>query len=85
MPDYDSLAPRPRFCYRILDTLITRETTKQFFGGKTSAQCYAPTNKAKEEAKHDFYKQLQAVMEQVPLRDVKIVTNAKVGTDNTGR
>ena len=47
---------------------------------------YAPTNEASEEEKEDFYKELQAVLEQVPGRDVKIVMgdiNAKVGTDNT--
>jgi len=54
----------------------------------TVIQCYAPTNEAKEEEKDDCYQQLQAVMEQVPHRDVKIVMgdmNAKVGTDNMGR
>ena len=54
----------------------------------TVTQCYAPTNEATEEAKNDFYEELQAVMEQVPRRDVKMVVgdmNAKVGTDNTDR
>jgi len=54
----------------------------------TVIQCYAPANEAMEEEKDDFYEQLQAVMEQVPRRDVKIVMgdmNTKVGTDNTGR
>ena len=32
----------------------------------TVTQCYAPTNKATEKEKEDLYKQLQAVMKQVP-------------------
>ena len=54
----------------------------------TILQCYAPKNEATEEAKDDFYDQLEMVLEQVPCRDVKIVIgnmNAKVGIDNTGR
>ena len=47
-----------------------------------------PTNEIAEEAKDDFYDQLQMVLEQVPCKDVKIVMadiNVKVGMDNTGR
>lgn len=32
----------------------------------TITHCCAPTNKAAEEAKVDFYEQVQAVLEQVP-------------------
>lgn len=50
--------------------------------------CYVPINEASEEAKNNFYEELQAVLEQVPGRDDKIVMgdmNAKVGMDITGR
>ena len=51
-------------------------------------QCYAPTNAADIEAKEEFYEQLQAVMDRIPKRDMKILMgdiNAKVGADNTDR
>ena len=54
----------------------------------TVIQCYAPTNAAEIEEKESFYDQLQAVMDKLPRRDLKIVMgdlNAKVGTDSTNR
>ena len=54
----------------------------------TVIQCYAPTNAAETEEKETFYDQLQAVMDKLPRRDLKIVMgdlNAKVGTDSTNR
>ena len=54
----------------------------------TILQCYDPLNEATEDAKDDFFDQLQMVLEQVSCRDVKIVMgdmNAKVEMDNTGR
>ena len=54
----------------------------------TIIQCYAPTNAADEEVKEEFYDQIQAIMENAPKRDLKILMgdiNAKVGSDNTGK
>ena len=51
-------------------------------------QCYAPTNAATMEEKEDYYEQLQATLDKVPKRDLKIVMgdmNAKVGIDNEAR
>ena len=48
-------------------------------------QIYAPTND--EEEKKDNYNRLQAVIEGLPNKDLKIImgdANAKVGEDNTG-
>jgi len=54
----------------------------------TVIQCYAPTNAAETEEKEAFYEQLQAVMDKMPRRDLKILmgdVNEKVGLDNTNR
>ena len=54
----------------------------------TILQCYAPTNAADVADKEEFYDQLQAIMDKIPKRDLKILMgdfNAKVGSDNTGR
>nr|CAH8820769.1 unnamed protein product [Trichobilharzia regenti] len=51
-------------------------------------QCYAPTNNADLEKKEEFYRELQATMDNTPASDIKILmgdTNAKLGPDNTGR
>ncbi|CAH8868299.1 unnamed protein product [Trichobilharzia szidati] len=51
-------------------------------------QCYAPTNNADLEKKEEFYRQLQATMDNIPVRDIKILMgdmNTKLGSDNTGR
>ena len=52
----------------------------------TILQCYAPTNKAEEEVKEDWYLQLQKVVSKVPQHDILLLTgdmNAKVGTNNS--
>nr|CAH8843517.1 unnamed protein product [Trichobilharzia regenti] len=54
----------------------------------TVIQCYAPTNVSEQEKKEAFYRQLQAIMDNVPNGDIKILMgdmNAKLGGDNTGR
>nr|CAH8829211.1 unnamed protein product [Trichobilharzia regenti] len=51
-------------------------------------QCYAPTNNADLEKKEEFYRQLQATMDNTPAGDMKILMgdmNAKLGPNNTGR
>lgn len=51
-------------------------------------QVYAPTNNADEDEKEDFYSSLQTVVNNVPNRDILLVTgdlNAKVGLEGTGR
>ena len=52
----------------------------------TTLQCYAPTNTSSLERKEEFYEQIQATMDKIPKRDLKILMgDAKVGSDNTGK
>ena len=54
----------------------------------TILQCYAPTNIAELVETEIFCKQVQAIMDKTPKRDLKILMgdlNAKVGADNTNR
>ena len=52
----------------------------------TILQCYAPTNEVEDEAKDEWYEQLQQVISKVPAHDMLLIIgdlNAKVGADNT--
>ena len=54
----------------------------------TILQCYAPTNTSSLESKEEFHEQIQATMDKIPKRDLKILMgdlNAKVGSDNTDK
>ena len=54
----------------------------------TILQCYAPKNTSALERKEEFYEQIQATMDKIPKRDLKILMgdlNAKVGSDNTDK
>ena len=76
--------------YMEWNPVSTKTITARFKSiGRTVSviQCYAPTNGENEEAKEEFYR-LQNVLGETPRRDIKILmgdTNAKVGSDNTGR
>ena len=39
----------------------------------TTLQCYAPTNTSSLESKEEFYEQIQATMDKIPKRDLKIL------------
>lgn len=55
---------------------------------ETIIQVYAPTNNAYGDEKEDFYSFLQTIVNNVPKRDILLVTgdlNAKVGLERTGR
>ena len=52
----------------------------------TIIQCSVPTNALSAEDKEEFYNQLQATIDRVPKRDLRIVMgdmNTQVGADNT--
>lgn len=53
----------------------------------TIIQLYAPTDDTEDEDKDAFYHQLQATLQKIKRRDIKIVIgdNAKAGTENTGK
>lgn len=58
------------------------------FQKTTIIQVYAPTNNAEENEKEDFYSSLQTVFNNVPKRDILMITgdlNAKVGSERVGR
>ena len=51
-------------------------------------QGYAPTNDAEPEEKAEFYVTLQSIIDKLPKKDLVIImgdSNAKIGSDNTGR
>jgi len=53
----------------------------------TLIQVYAPTNAADDKEKDEFYEALQAIMDETPEHDMKLLVgdlNAQVGKDNTG-
>ena len=54
----------------------------------TIIACYAPTEEAEEEEKHEFYEQLEEEIRTTPRHDVLMVIGnliARVGENNTGR
>ena len=51
-------------------------------------QCYAPTNTSSLGSREEFYEQIQATIDKIPKRDLKILMgdlNAKVGPDSTDK